>query len=72
MIVANDLESLQRLYTELEKRIDASQTNSVDELLRAINNRNRSLARTFGAEGYTSRFPKCVRDKQDKACTAIR
>ena len=32
-IAANDLESLQRLYTELEKNIDASRTNYVDELL---------------------------------------
>jgi hypothetical protein len=32
-IAANDLESLQRLYTELEKNIDASRTNFVDKLL---------------------------------------
>jgi hypothetical protein len=55
-IAANDLESLQRLYTELEKNIDASRTNSVDELLSgevsAINNTSRSLARNFGAESY--------------------
>jgi hypothetical protein len=57
------------LYTELEKRIDASRTNSVDELLSAINCSSRSLARTFGAEGY---IPNNVRDKKDKACTAIR
>jgi hypothetical protein len=40
-IAANDLESLQRLYTELEKNTDASRTNT-----------NRSLARNFGAESY--------------------
>jgi hypothetical protein len=32
-IVENNLESLRRLYMELEKNIDASRTNSVDELL---------------------------------------
>jgi hypothetical protein len=68
-IAANDLEPLQRLYTELEKNIDASRTNSVDELLSATNNTSRSLARNFGAESY---IPKYVRDKKDKACTAIR
>jgi hypothetical protein len=52
-IAANDLESLQRLYTELEKNIDASRTNFVDKLLSgAINNTSRSLARNFGAESY--------------------
>jgi hypothetical protein len=72
-IAANHLEYLQRLYTELEKNIDASRTNSVDELLsgevNAINNTSRSLARNFGAESY---IPKYVRDRKDKACTAIR
>ena len=72
-IAANDLESLQRLYTELEKNIDASRTNSVDELLSgevsAINNTSRSLARNVGAESF---IPKYVRDKKDKPCTAIR
>ena len=29
---ANNLESLQCLYTELEKKIDVSRTSSVDEL----------------------------------------
>jgi hypothetical protein len=57
------------LYTELEKNIDASRTNSVDEVLSAMNNTNRSLARNFGAESY---IPKYVRDKKDKACTAMR
>ena len=66
---ANDFESLQRLYTELEKKIDFSRASSVDELLSAINNPGRSLARNFGAESY---IPKYVRDKKDKACTAIR
>jgi hypothetical protein len=55
-IAANDLESLhslQRLYTELEKNIDASRTNFVDKLLSgAINSTSRSLARNFGAESY--------------------
>ena len=69
MIAANDLESLQRLYMELEKRINASRTNSVYELLSGMNNTSRSLAITFGTEGY---IPKCVRDRKDKACTAIR
>jgi hypothetical protein len=46
--------SIQRLYTELEKNIDASRTNFVDKLLSgAINNTNRSLARNFGAESYS-------------------
>jgi hypothetical protein len=67
-IAANDLKSLERLYTELEKNIDASRTNSVDEPLRTINNTSRSLDRNFGAESY---IPKYVRDKKDKACTAI-
>ena len=40
---ANDLESLQCLYTELEKKIDVSRTSSVDELSSAINNTSRSL-----------------------------
>ena len=66
---ANDFESLQRLYTELEKKIDVSRASSVDELLSAINNPGRSLARNFGAESY---IPKYVRDKKDKAFTAIR
>ena len=45
--------SIQRLYTELEKNIDASRTNFVDKLLSgAINNTNRSLARNVGAESY--------------------
>jgi hypothetical protein len=35
----------------------------------ALNNTSRSLARNFGAESY---IPKYVRDKKDKACTAIR
>jgi hypothetical protein len=52
-IAANDLESLQRLYTELEKNIDASRMNFLDKLLSgAINNTSRSLARNFGAESY--------------------
>jgi hypothetical protein len=53
-IAANDLESLhslQRLYTELEKNIDASRTDFVNKLLSgAINSTSRSLARNFGAE----------------------
>jgi hypothetical protein len=45
--------SIQRLYTELEKNIDASRTNFVDKLLSgAINNTSRSRARNFGAESY--------------------
>ena len=45
--------SIQRLYTELEKNIDASRTNCVDKLLSgAINNTSRSLARNFGTESY--------------------
>jgi hypothetical protein len=52
------------LYTELEKNIDASQTNFVDKLLSGvINNTNRSLARNFGTELLL---------EKDKACTAIR
>jgi hypothetical protein len=44
--------SIQRLYTELEKNIDASRTNLVDKLQSgAINNTN-SLARNFCAESY--------------------
>jgi hypothetical protein len=69
VIAANNLQSLQRLYSELEKKIDASQTNSVDELLSAIRNTSRSLARNCGAESY---IPKYVREKKDKACTALR
>ena len=42
-LAANDLESLQCLYNELEKKIDVSRTSSVDELLSAINNTSRSL-----------------------------
>ena len=71
MIAANDLEYISITFVyeaQLEKRIDASRTNSVDELLSAINSTNRCLARTFGAEGY---IPKCVRDNKDKACTAL-
>ena len=45
--------SIQRVYTELEKNIDASRTNFVDKLLSgAINNTSRSLARNFCAESY--------------------
>jgi hypothetical protein len=45
--------SIQRLYTELEKNIDASLANFVDKLLSgAINNTSRSLAINFGAESY--------------------
>ena len=69
VIAANDLQSLLRLYPELEKKIDASRTNSVDELLSAIKNTSRSIARNFGAESY---IPKYVREKKDKACTALR
>jgi hypothetical protein len=70
VIAANDLQSLQRLYSELEKKIDdASWMNSVDELLSAIKNTSRSLARNFGAESY---IPKYVQEKKDKACTALR
>ena len=42
--------SIQRLYTELEKNIDASRANFVDKLLSgAIKNTSRSLAINFGA-----------------------
>jgi hypothetical protein len=45
--------SIQRLYTELEKNIDASRANFVDKLLSgAINNTSRSLARNFGTKSY--------------------
>jgi hypothetical protein len=47
--------SIQRLYTELEKNIDASQANFVDKLLSgAINNTSRSLARNL-AQRATAR-----------------
>ena len=62
---ANDLESLQRLYTELEKKIDVSRTSSVDELLSAINNTSRSLALEILVQRATPR-------NMDKACTVIR
>jgi cell division protein FtsX len=71
-IAANDLESLQCLYTELENNIDASRTNSVDELLSSvstINTTSRSLARNFGAKNYIAKY---VQDKKDKVCTAIK
>ena len=52
---ANDLESLQRLYTDLEKKIDVSRTSSVDELLSAINNTSISLTLEILVQRATSR-----------------
>jgi hypothetical protein len=71
-IAANHLESLQRLYTELEKDIDASWTNSVDELLSgevsAIDQQHKQKPRyKFWRRELHSEV--C---KKDKACTAIR
>ena len=51
----NDFESLQRLHTELEKKIDVSRTSSVDELLSAINNTSRSLTLKILVQRATSR-----------------
>jgi hypothetical protein len=60
--------STHRVYTELEKNIDASQTNFVDKLLSgAINNTSRSLARNFGAESLAARERQSLRcNKVDK------
>ena len=52
---ASDLESVQCLYTELEKKIDVSRTSSVDELLSAINSTSRSLTLEILVQRATSR-----------------
>ena len=53
---ANNLESLQCLYTELEKKIDLSRTSSVDELFSVIiNNTSRSLTLKILVQRATTR-----------------
>lgn len=65
---ANDLTALAQVNGDLLKRIEASNTRSVEDLLATMEDNRFSLARNFGSEFYV---PSSAR-QQKKKCTAIR